>query len=118
MKKWIFGCLFFAIFMIHDIRAEAQEFFPKKDKYVIVIDPGHGTTDPGTSSEYFVPSVEKDINLMIALKLRDMLESMGIKTVMTRTDDSAIYDSSASSIREKKVSDIRNRLKIINETEN
>lgn len=82
----------------------------------VIIDAGHGAPDGGTSSSD--GTVEKDINLMIALKLRDMLESMGIKTVMTRTDDSAIYDSSASSIREKKVSDIRNRLKIINETEN
>ncbi len=82
----------------------------------VIIDAGHGSPDGGTSSAD--GTLEKDINLMIAIKLRDMLESMGIRTVMTRTDDNAIYDSSAGTIREKKVSDIKNRLKIINETEN
>lgn len=83
---------------------------------VVIIDAGHGSPDGGTSSAD--GTLEKDINLLISFKLRDILESMGVRTVMTRTDDTAIYDSSAGTIREKKVSDIKNRLKIINETEN
>ena len=51
----------------------------------IIIDPGHGGFDPGK------PGIngedEKHLNLKIALKLRDKLESAGIKVVMTRTTD-------------------------------
>ena len=43
---------------------------------------------------------------------------MGVETKMTRTDDISIHNSTAKTIREKKVSDIKNRLKIINETDN
>ena len=82
----------------------------------VIIDAGHGSPDGGTSSAD--GTLEKDINLSIALKLKDILESMGISCVLTRTNDNGIYDSSAKTIREKKVSDIKNRLQIINETEN
>lgn len=77
----------------------------------VIIDPGHGGFDGGTSAAD--GTVEKNINLQIALKLNEILNSMGINTVMTRTDDSATNDESAQTIRQKKVSDIINRLKII-----
>ena len=57
---------------------------------------------------------EKDINLDIVLKLREILESRGVRVILTRTGDSGIYDSSAKTIHEKKVSDMRNRRDIIN----
>ena len=82
----------------------------------VIIDPGHGGIDGGTSAAD--GTLEKDINLKIALKLNDMLNSMGIKTVLTRTEDISIHDESAKTIRQKKVSDIKNRLKIINNTDN
>lgn len=80
----------------------------------VIIDPGHGGFDGGTSAAD--GTIEKDLNLQIALKLNEILNSMGIKTVMTRTDDTATNDDSAQTIRQKKVSDIKNRLKIIEET--
>ncbi len=83
---------------------------------VIVIDAGHGGIDGGASSPD--GTIEKDINLAIAKKLEEMLRVFGFSTVMTRTDDESIHDSSAETVRQKKVSDIRNRLKIIEETEN
>lgn len=82
----------------------------------VIIDAGHGTPDGGTSSAD--GTQEKDINLSIAFKLNDFLSSMGIKTVMTRTDDNSIHDQAANTIRKKKISDIKKRLEIINNTEN
>ena len=82
----------------------------------VIIDAGHGSPDGGTSSAD--GTLEKDINISIALKLKQILESMGVNCILTRTDDNGIYDSTADTIRQKKISDIKNRLRIINETEN
>ena len=80
----------------------------------IVIDAGHGGEDSGAVANGLL---EKDINLSISLKLRDMLEAAGYKVVMTRDTDKSIYDSSAQTTREKKVSDLKNRTDIINGSE-
>jgi len=82
----------------------------------IIIDAGHGGVDGGSSGAD--GTVEKDINLSIALKLRDMLEFYGFETVMIREDDRSIHSDGATTIREKKVSDLHNRLNIINSTDN
>lgn len=81
----------------------------------VIIDAGHGGIDGGTSAPD--GTVEKNLNLQISVKINDILSSMGIKTVMTRTDDEDLSEDNASTIRQKKVSDIKNRLSIINETE-
>ena len=47
-----------------------------------------------------------------------LLAFAGVNTVMTRTEDAAIYDDSASTLREKKVSDLKNRAELVNATEN
>lgn len=81
---------------------------------VIIIDAGHGGEDSGAVCNGLY---EKDINLSIALKLRDMLTACGYKTVLTRDSDISIYDSSANTTREKKVSDLKKRVEIINSSE-
>lgn len=75
---------------------------------VILIDPGHGGVDGGAVG--ITGAVEKDINLQIALRLRDVLTRAGFVVIMTREDDRSIHDSSAQTVREQKVSDLRNRL--------
>lgn len=82
----------------------------------VIIDAGHGGPDGGTSAED--GTLEKDLNLQIALKLNEILKSMGIETVLTRDSDISIHDESAKTIRQKKVSDIKNRLNIVNKSEN
>ncbi len=79
----------------------------------IIIDAGHGGEDGGTQSASGV--LEKELNLSVAKKLRDIFEFFGYDTVMTREEDRQIYDEGCNTIREKKVSDTRNRLKIIEE---
>ena len=78
---------------------------------VIVIDAGHGGSDPGKVG--VSGTEEKDINLEIALKLRDDLEKQGFEIVMTREEDTGLEDTGAESV---KVSDLKNRVKIIEET--
>ena len=78
----------------------------------IVIDAGHGGEDGGAEGLYNL--VEKNINLSIALKLRDMLALSGFDVIMTRSEDISIYDDSANTTREKKRSDIKKRLEIAN----
>ena len=81
---------------------------------VIVIDAGHGTPDEGAESNNGV--TEAEINLRIALKLQNLLEQSGAKVILTRSNETAIYDIDKKTIREKKVSDIHNRVKIGNES--
>jgi len=76
----------------------------------IILDAGHGGMDGGTSAAD--GTREKDINLSIAQKLNSMLIASGYKTVMLRNDDSLIGDNSLSTVRARKVSDIRKRLEI------
>lgn len=76
----------------------------------ILIDAGHGGMDGGTSAAD--GTLEKDINLSIAKKLDCMLKAAGFNTVMLRTTDELIGDNSLSTIRARKVSDIKTRLEI------
>jgi len=85
------------------------------DRTVVVIDAGHGGIDGGAVSCTGVK--ESDLNLQIALKLRDILNLLGIKTLMIRTEDISIY-ASGESIAAKKVSDLKERVRIINNTNN
>lgn len=78
----------------------------------IIIDAGHGGFDGGAVAAD--GTFEKDINLAVALKLRDVAEVLGFKTVMTRETDNALCDRQ-STIRKNKVEDMHNRLKIIND---
>ncbi|MCD7982135.1 MAG: N-acetylmuramoyl-L-alanine amidase CwlD [Clostridiales bacterium] len=78
---------------------------------VIVIDAGHGGDDPGKVG--VSGTEEKDINLEIALKLRDYMEEQGFEIVMTREEDTGLEDEGAESV---KVSDLKNRVEIIENT--
>ena len=60
---------------------------------------------------------EADINLKIALKLQNLLEASGATVILTRSDDNAIYELDSTTLRSKKVSDIKNRVKIGNSSE-
>ena len=82
----------------------------------IVIDAGHGGEDGGASLYGGAP--EKELNLLIASDLRDMLTVMGFNVVMTRTDDTLLYDKNFDYQGHKKSMDLANRLKIARETEN
>ena len=109
---FLFGGLLYGAFNYDESIAVMAE---KSAKPVIVIDAGHGGEDGGASANGLL---EKDINLSISLKLRDMLTVSGYKVVMTRDSDVSVYDSAAGTTRQRKVSDLKNRVEVINGSKN
>lgn len=80
---------------------------------VILIDPGHGGIDGGAQSKS--GTIEKDINLKIALKLKENLIDKGYTVYMTRDEDEGLYQK-GSTIREKKREDLKRRAEMKIET--
>lgn len=68
--------------------------------------------DEGASSKN--GTTEADTNLKIVLKVQNLLEQSGCTVILTRSDEKAIYEQDAKTLRQKKVSDIKNRVKIGN----
>ena len=87
---------------------------PVDREHRIVIDAGHGGIDGGATSCTGV--LESHINLEIALRLEDMFHLLGYDTVMIRRTDESIY-TEGSTIAAQKVSDLKERVRIANETE-
>ena len=83
----------------------------KEQRYTIVIDPGHGGNDPGKIGINDV--LEKDVNLAISLKLKEILEQNDCKVIMTRDADQGLYQEGDSN---KKVSDLHARCQLINDS--
>ena len=91
------------------------ENLPIERKHCFVIDPGHGGVDGGATS--CTGKLESGINLEIALRLNDLLCFLGYETKMIRTADVSIY-TKGETIAQKKVSDLKERVRIVNETQN
>ena len=81
----------------------------------VIIDAGHGGVDGGAVSCTGVS--ESHLNLEIAARLNDLLHLLGISTLMIRSDDRSVY-TSGQTIAAKKVSDLKERVRIINSTSN
>ena len=105
--------LFGTLLYISTSDSEITEPVAAQSKTVFVIDAGHGGEDGGASANGVL---EKDINLAVAQKLRDMLTLSGYEVKMIRDEDISVYDSDAETVREKKVSDMNNRVHMINES--
>jgi N-acetylmuramoyl-L-alanine amidase len=78
----------------------------------VIIDPGHGGVDGGAVG--VTGSIEKELNLNISLYLKEILAAEGLNVLMTRSTDISIHSEDAVTIRQKKTSDLKNRLGIIN----
>lgn len=87
---------------------------PVQREHCLIIDPGHGGVDGGAVS--CTGKAESMYNLEISLRLRDMLSFLGYKTKMIRTEDISVY-TEGETIAAKKISDLRERVRICNETE-
>ena len=61
-------------------------------------------------------TTEAEINLKIVLKIQQLLEQSGCTVILTRSDENAIYDLDSKTLKQKKISDIHNRVKIANES--
>ena len=120
-KYWYFVSLFAAISVILILGFAADGFVDVftqsqslRSRTCVIIDAGHGGVDGGAIS--CTGAVESQINLEIALRLNDLLHMLGIKTKMIRTTDISIY-TSGDTIAAKKVSDLKERVRIVNSTE-
>ena len=80
---------------------------PNQSTPTIVIDAGHGGPDPGKVSE--AGTLEKDINLKIAMILKELLEAQNIHVIMTRDEDKDL----ATETTKRKLSDIKERVKLM-----
>ena len=83
--------------------------------HTVIIDPGHGGVDGGATSYSGV--LESKFNLDISLRLRDIMNLLGIRTVMIRTTDESVY-TEGNTISAKKLSDLKERVRIVNQTSN
>ncbi|NLW02393.1 MAG: cell wall hydrolase [Clostridiaceae bacterium] len=84
----------------------------KQYKATVVLDPGHGGEDPGAVSNYS-GIAEKDINLRIALLLREILEEDNYRVIMTRQEDVLNYKPGTKNITDKRRQDLTGRRKLI-----
>lgn len=92
-----------------------SESLSGKARHCVIIDPGHGGEDGGASS--CTGRLESTYNLEIALRLEDMLHLLGYDTRLIRREDVSVY-TTGQTIAQKKVSDLKTRVKTINETKN
>lgn len=107
------GAAFFILMKLLPVDSvHTMNITKKGSKEVIVIDPGHGGFDPGKVG--VSGSLEKDINLAIALKLRKILENSGYTVYMTRETDISLCDESQTG---KKRADLAKRVEIIEKSE-
>ena len=106
-------CLVLSAFILaHQGAVLVQSERADEKKICIVIDAGHGGNDPGKVGVNH--ALEKDINLALALKLRDLLEQKDIEVILTRDSDVGLYPDSASN---KKAADMQARCQIITEAD-
>lgn len=108
-----FAALSIAALLLMTGRRETAVFSPQSsESKIVIIDAGHGGEDGGAVSAE--GAAESHINLAIAKRVENLLAFMGHDVLMTRTGDEAIYSQDATTLREKKVSDLQNRVAMVN----
>ena len=75
--------------------------------HIIILDPGHGGADGGASGSD--GTIEKDLNLKIALKVQKLLQQSGCTVFMTRSDDRSLSTIEDEINKMRKVADLNNR---------
>ena len=114
MYMLIIGGFLVGTYLASVATTTVAQLIPVERDATIVIDAGHGGIDGGATSCTGV--LESKINLEISLKLEDLLHLLGYRTVMIRKTDISVY-TSGETIAAKKVSDLRQRVKTVNETD-
>lgn len=114
---WVLFCASLALFGVQTMEAFGivafhAEFFEKKP--TIVVDAGHGGEDGGAVGVNGL--VEKDINLAIALALAEDLKANNFPVVLVRDSDYSVGDQTLATVAERKRSDTKNRVRLVEET--
>lgn len=120
-----FLCVFIAVCLLlgflgqrlatGNILASMQNNVPQSPPHqpTVIIDAGHGGEDAGTVSAD--RTLEKNLNLLVAVSLEKMLQAAGVRVIMTRTEDVLLYDKNSDYRGHKKQQDLSTRLKIAQE---
>ena len=123
MKKWVqivlpvmlfATVLYFCVFAVVFYQSE-QTAALLGSGTTVVLDAGHGGEDGGATG--VSGTSEAALNLEISLRVRDLLRLCGVQVSMIRETDTAVYSDGCRTIAEKKVSDIKNRTSMVNQTE-
>ena len=124
-RKYLIGMVpFYLLFFIgfigvanwfSDAKTTAVQTDPVVRQHTVIVDAGHGGIDGGATSCTGV--LESTLNLEIALRLNELLKLLGMDTVMIRTTDTSIF-TEGNTIAAQKVSDLKERVRIVNSTQN
>lgn len=103
--------------LLYPGKAQTQVFAPARlSQHQLILDAGHGGEDGGAVSLTGVS--ESNINLAVVLRMDQLLGFYGIAPILLRDRDISVYDPGCETLRQKKVSDIRNRVAAIEAAEN
>lgn len=107
--------LLFGIAQATNLKSEVNASLPQSfsSTKTVVLDAGHGGEDGGASSAGGV--LEKDLNLALALTMRDILVANGVNVILTRETDTLLYDRNVNFEGRKKKLDMAERIKITTE---
>ena len=113
----LFGAIFIAVCLVmissfSDIAQLTARDIAAEDAPYVIIDAGHGGEDGGAEVNGVL---EKDINLAIAGITADILRLHGYRVKEVREEDISVCSDDAETLREKKTSDLHNRVKLFNE---
>ena len=121
-KKWtalylltlltLFGIFAAILWQGSAVNASGNLPLEQESGFVLIIDPGHGGIDGGAVSAD--GTVESQINLAVGLRMEEVAQLLGVETVMTRRENVDLHDESAETIRQQKISDLKNRAALVN----
>ncbi len=107
----LFGSFLILSVIVSENSSSVNAFNSNDSQNVLIIDAGHGGEDGGAIAED--GTLEKDINLEIALQMKALSDLFGYKTIMIRESDCDLADHNLETIRKRKVSDIHARIEIL-----
>lgn len=111
----ILAATFIVALAVGDTAIYVNQTAPVRTGMTVIIDPGHGLPDGGTTSCTGI--LESELNLEISQRLKDLFNLFGVHTVLTRTGPDSVY-TEGDTIARKKISDTRNRVSMVNSIEN
>ena len=121
-KKWtaLYVATILALFAIfaailwqgNAVNASKNLELKQNGEFILIIDPGHGGFDPGAVA--LDGTTESKINLAVGLQMEEMARLLGVETDMTRREDVSTESDANAAVRQRKNSDLKNRVEQIN----
>ncbi len=102
------GMVFLVTALFRGVNETGAVALQEATNHVVVLDAGHGGLDPGKVG--VDGTLEKDINLSLVYKLKDLLEAADVTVILTRTADEGLYQENDTN---KKRADMNARCQLI-----